>query len=412
NDILDLAKIEARKLELSPHEIHVPSFLLSVIELISIRAQGKGIDFNYCPSPSLPSYVLADEKRLRQVLTNLLGNAVKFTDDGSVTLSVIWLGEAIPAGRTRTPPPTVRLRFEIQDTGVGMTEAQLQKIFLPFEQVGAQAKRSQGTGLGLAICCQIVEMMGSQIQVRSTLGAGSTFWFELDLPHVAEEQSAALVAENRGRIVGYRGDRQRILLVDDEPTNRLILMEILGNLGFILAEAGTGTEAVEAIATFHPNAVISDIVMSDMDGYTMARQIRQTISRDLTLIASSASVALSDRDRALEAGFNDFVPKPVDVEMMLASLQRHLHLEWLFEIIEVASEDRLENAELTFPEPADLQALWRAAKIGDIEGAIDEARHIKAQNLIYGAFCDRIIQLANDCDDTAIVQLLATANRL
>jgi predicted ATPase/signal transduction histidine kinase len=170
NDILDLSKIEARKMELVVSDVHLGSFLTAIVGMMGIKAQQKNILFLYQPEDSLPSVVRADDKQLRQVLINLLGNAFKFTDQGKVILRVIKRGDS--------------LRFEVQDTGIGMTAKQIEKIFLPFEQVVSYKRRHQGTGLGLAISQQLVSLMGGELQVRSQLGEGSTFWFDLTLPVV------------------------------------------------------------------------------------------------------------------------------------------------------------------------------------------------------------------------------------
>ncbi|WP_199247927.1 ATP-binding protein [[Phormidium] sp. ETS-05] len=172
NDILDLAKIEARKMEIIPKEFHFPAFLNGVAEITRIRAEHQGIEFYYLPDSHLPTGVIADEKRLRQVLINLLGNAIKFTHQGGVTFEIELL---------QTLPDAAKLRFQITDTGVGIAPEQISRIFLPFEQVGTASKQVEGTGLGLTICNEIVRLMGSEIHVSSKLGQGSTFWFELEL---------------------------------------------------------------------------------------------------------------------------------------------------------------------------------------------------------------------------------------
>ncbi|MFB2833328.1 ATP-binding protein, partial [Floridanema evergladense] len=227
NDILDLAKIEARKMELLPKDLHFPSFLVGVAEIARVRADNKGILFNFIEPENLPNGIIADEKRLRQVLLNLLGNAIKFTDKGSVTFQV----EVLAIHNN-----TSQIRFTIQDTGIGMTTEQLEKIFLPFEQVGSKFRRAEGTGLGLAICRQIVTMMGSEIQVMSNVGYGSTFWFEINLPLSNEWVNAAAVSD-KGKIIGYQGEPKKILIVDDKEVNRIVIAEVLKPLGFLITEA-------------------------------------------------------------------------------------------------------------------------------------------------------------------------------
>lgn len=175
NDILDLSKIEARKLELYPSEFNLPSFLQNVVEICRVRAEQKGLKLTYQADQDLPVGVLADEKRLRQVLINLLSNAIKFTDSGSVTFTVC--SHLFPDQERR-----YRLRFQVDDTGIGISPEQLERIFLPFEQTGSVDKKAEGTGLGLTISQTIVRMMDSRLMVKSQLGKGSSFWFEIDLP--------------------------------------------------------------------------------------------------------------------------------------------------------------------------------------------------------------------------------------
>jgi PAS domain S-box-containing protein len=174
NEALDVAKIEAGKLGLEPSVVALATFLATIREIILIKAQEKGLDLIWNVAPDLPQAIYTDERRLRQVLLNLLANAVKFTDHGQVRLSI-------------TPAGPARLRFRVQDTGIGMSADQLQRLFQPFEQVGEERRRTGGTGLGLAISRSLVRLMGADIEVESELGEGSTFWFELDLPVVDVE---------------------------------------------------------------------------------------------------------------------------------------------------------------------------------------------------------------------------------
>ena len=232
NDILDLSKIEAQKMELEPKEFHFHSLVSSVAEMIGVRARNKGIEFVYLGDPNLPTAIAADEKRLRQVLINLLGNAIKFTDIGSVTFTVTVVDEA----SSEKPPETdrsdknVKVRFSVEDTGIGITAEQLEKIFLPFEQVGSSARRSEGTGLGLRISQQLVEMMGSSIQVKSTPNQGSHFWFDLELPVIRDWAGMATVPDT-DRIIGYSGKQRKILVVDDKDINRAVVVEALEPFG-------------------------------------------------------------------------------------------------------------------------------------------------------------------------------------
>ena len=202
NDILDLSKIEARKTELLPTDFHLPAFLQGVAEMCRIRAELKGIQFRYQAAAELPIGIRADEKRLRQVLINLLSNAIKFTDAGSVTFTVSFAREG-------------NIRFEVRDTGIGIPPAKFQVIFQPFEQVSDAKRQSEGTGLGLAISQELVGLMDSTIQVQSELGAGSRFWFDVNLPEATEWVKTAQT-DQHGQIIGIKGSRPKILVVDDK----------------------------------------------------------------------------------------------------------------------------------------------------------------------------------------------------
>lgn len=396
NDILDLAKIEARKMELFPKDIHFPSFLVGVAEIARVRAENKGVTLTFAADETLPTGVKTDEKRLRQVLLNLLGNSIKFTDQGQVIFQVQRL-------TSNAETNTVKLRFTIEDTGIGMTPEQLEKIFQPFEQVGSNSRRSEGTGLGLTICRKIVAMMGGEIEVKSTFGAGTTFWFDVDFPLSTEWVSSAAVSE-QGKIIGYLGEQKKILVVDDRPVNRTVIAEVLKPLGFLVDEAENGEEGLERLPEFQPDLVITDIVMPILDGYELARNIRAYHSKELPILAASASVSLADQSLAIAAGCNDFLEKPLDLEKLLIRLQKHLQLSWIYEETESASET--EAQDLQIPPESELDLLYQATKIGDIEAIEQRVQDLKAQDPIYGLFCDRILALANEFDDQGILEFL------
>ncbi len=402
-DVLDLAKIEARKLELLPRDFPLPAFLLGLVEIARIRARQKGIALHYEPAPDLPDGVVADDKRLRQVLLNLLSNAIKFTDRGQVTLRVTAIALAPQA-----TPPTHTLQFAVEDTGVGMTDAQLTKIFQPFEQVGAAARRAEGTGLGLAISRQIVELMGGEIQVTSTPGQGSRFWFAVTLP-LSQEWVQAATATEQGQIVGYRGRPRRLTIVDDNPLNRQVLVELLAPLGFELEEAANGAIALEQLALSLPDLVVTDLVMPELDGFELVRQARQHYP-ELPIVACSASVTEAEQLESLAAGCNEFLTKPVEFSQLLRCLERHLDLEWRYaesSATPAAAEQVAAAEELIVPSAAELEVLQQAARRGDIALIETEAKRLQALDPRYKVFGDRVRPLASEFDDRAILDLIA-----
>ena len=365
-DILDLSKIEARKLDLIPSPVHLSSFLQGVVEICRVRADQKKLDFHYHVGQDLPIGIVVDEKRLRQVLINLIGNAIKFTDRGSVTLSVDCLSMNRPSNNQDdiNTPADCRLRFRVIDTGVGIDAQDIQKLFRSFEQVGEQGRKAAGTGLGLAISQQIVHLMGGTIQVDSQLGFGSRFWFELDFPLALAWTPEPLAPV--GDIAGYEGIKRHILIVDDLWENRAVLRNLLEPIGFSIAEAEHGEQALIQMRKMHPDLVITDLSMPTMDGFELIRQIRQDSDlAALKVIVSSASVSQLDRDMSLNAGGDDFLAKPIRADQLLNLLKQHLNLIWQTdERGNVPESNQPWNSSLIVPPAAELEAWLQLAQSG------------------------------------------------
>jgi signal transduction histidine kinase/CheY-like chemotaxis protein len=399
NDVLDLAKIEARKMELYLKDFHFLSFLDSVVEICRLRAEQKGIAFYYVPDAQLPIAIQADEKRLRQVLLNLLGNAIKFTDKGSVTFRVS-VDQAI--------------RFEVEDTGVGLSPEQIEQIFLPFEQVGDSKKQTEGTGLGLAISQKIVGLMGGAVSVHSTPGEGSTFWFEVALPEAKEWFNSSRRTRS-GTIIGFEGNKRRILTVDDRWENRSVLVNLLEPLGFEVFEASNGQEGVEQAIALQPDLIITDLVMPVMDGFTMVQHLRQVPQlQEVIFIASSASVFDVNRQEAEKVGCDDFLPKPVQAEELLDQLQQHLQLQWIYEseplvqasIARSHSHTHSAPEEFVVPPVAELVMLYEAAQRGRVSQIQKELDRIQQLSSSYTGFADRIQELVVEFEVQAIATLI------
>ncbi|WP_437313631.1 ATP-binding protein [Sorangium sp. So ce385] len=326
DDVLDLSKIEAGKLDLRPGEVRFPAFIEAVADLCRVRAEQKGISL--ATSYRGPALALrADEKRLTQVLLNVLGNAIKFTSRGGVTFDVAVLDDA-PAPSPRSPRLRT-VRFRVTDTGPGIAPEHLSRIFDRFEQVGDEAARSEGTGLGLAITKRIVEHWGGAIDVESAPGRGSVFTVALPLEEAAH-QASTRAASTWEDIAGYEGERRTILVVDDNAENRALLRDALAPLGFALREAESGAQALAMAAEHRPGLVIMDHAMPGLDGFETARRLRELPALgEVVVIGSSASVSDADRRRGTAAGCDDFLPKPVDVGALLDKIQRHLGLTWI-----------------------------------------------------------------------------------
>lgn len=323
NDILDLARIDAEKLEMNVADVPLAPFIASVCDIVRVRAEQKGLAFSYRPAGRLPEVVRVDDKRLRQVLLNLLSNAVKFTDHGGVTLRVEAgdVEHGAPGGADR-----VRLRFAVEDSGCGLSAAQLARLFQPFEQFGSAEQRDGGTGLGLAISRQLVRRMGGDIEVTSWQGAGSCFAFSIDVATAGAREARE---PTRSAIVGYDGPRRRVVVIDDVAANRSLLSSALSAVGLEVLEAPDGASGIELAAHSRPDLVVVDIRMPGLDGFEVTRALRAMPAlADLPIIALSASVTDDVQARFLAAGGQHFLRKPVDIQALLDVVGRLLRLRW------------------------------------------------------------------------------------
>lgn len=393
NDILDLSKIEARKVELLPIDFHLPAFLQGVAEMCRIRAELKGIQFQYEAASELPMGIRADEKRLRQVLINLLSNAIKFTDAGRVTFTVSFAGEG-------------KIRFAVRDTGIGIPPEKLQLIFQPFEQVSDTQRQSEGTGLGLAISQEIVELMDSTIQVQSEVGVGSIFWFDLALPE-AEEWVRTAQVDRHGQIIGIKDRNPKVLVIDDKWENRSVISNLLGPIGFEVLEAIDGNDGWQKVQEFNPDLVITDLLMPDKDGFEVISQIRSSeLFKDLIIIVSSASVFEADQYRSIEAGGNDFLPKPVLTADLLQKLQKHLQLQWVYEDQEQLVKSEIDPKELIAPPAIELDMIYNLAMKGNFIGITKQAALLEQKDAKYSPFAKQLSHLARRFQDQEILALI------
>jgi signal transduction histidine kinase/DNA-binding NarL/FixJ family response regulator len=391
-DILDLSKIEAGKTELYPTTTEPRAFLRGIADIIEIKAEEKGLGFVLDAAPDLPRSVAVDEKRLRQVLLNLLGNAVKFTDKGRVRLGV---------SRLPAEPAQARLRFEVQDTGVGIDTRDVQSIFEPFEQVGEAHRRAGGTGLGLAISRQLVRLMNAEIHVDSRPGEGSEFSFELLLP-LLEPADVVPLAEPR-TVAGYGGPRRSVLIADDVPGNRAMLVDMLRPLGFDTSEASDGSQVLLAMAERTPDMVLMDMSMPVMDGLEATRRLRvQPQWSKVPVIAVSANAGEIDQSECLAAGANGFLSKPIDRQALLDQIARSLSLSW----IDAAPPPVRPQPELIAPAPAELEELHRAALAGNMGAVRDRAAEIARADPSCAAFCERLQGLAGSFQSKAVLSLV------
>ncbi|TAE01051.1 MAG: response regulator [Oscillatoriales cyanobacterium] len=405
-DILDLSKIEARKMELKPTEFDFAEFIHGVTAICRIRASQKGTAFNCEYLSSIPNAIAADEKKLRQILINLIGNAIKFTEVGGVTFK-------ISAIKRTTALTNIKIRFQIEDTGIGIAADELSKIFSPFEQVGNTRRHTEGTGLGLAISHQLVEIMGGELKVESTLGKGSVFWFELELMEVEGGETNNKYSAKI--IKGFKGVNKKLLVVDDKWENRSVLVNLLEPLGFEIVEATDGQDCLNRVQEFQPDCILIDLVMPVMDGFEAVRQIRKLPEFKHTIaIGTSASVYEAEKLVSLAAGCNAFIPKPIRVEELLDCLEVHLGLEWIYEELENRltdsevphSQSKIEPEEMIAPPTEVIAILFDLAMMGDLGGIQKEAEKLKNIDFRYVPFANHLNQLAKDFEEAKILDLV------
>ena len=321
DDILDLSKIEARKLVLENLSFNLRRSVEEVVRGLSIQASAKGLLLAAQVAPGIPELLVGDARRLRQVLTNLCGNAVKFTERGSVTLNV----ELEPGSRSNGAEA---VRFTVSDTGIGIRQAQLGELFAPFVQADASTtRRHGGTGLGLAICKQLVALMGGTIGVESREGKGSSFRFNAVFERAAPSrpQPANTPGSDRANADGEpANDRRtgRILVAEDNETNRLVALAQLEHLGYRASAVVNGAEAVEAVNRGEFDLVLMDCHMPVMDGFEATLGIRGSSQAGIPIIAVTADAMPADRDRCLRGGFDDYLAKPVDLTQLASALAK------------------------------------------------------------------------------------------
>ena len=314
--LLDLARIEAGRLRLDPAPLPFPEFISELVRMVQPQADAKGLGFELETLGAIPPWVQADGKRLRQILINLLANAVRFTDHGRIVLRVDCRHEV--------------MRFEVEDTGIGIAPQDQERIFMPFERGSAGRRNSEsGTGLGLAITHLLTELMGGEVSLRSTVGVGSVFSVRLYLREV--DAPAELSVRNLRPIVGYLAPRRTLLVVDDQPIQRQLLASLLLPLGFSVQEAASGREAIEIVQHRQPDAVLLDINMDDLNGWQTAQQLRAMGIEDLPVIFVSADAYENHPELLGAVGAAGFVNKPVIESELLDLLARVLQLEWVHE---------------------------------------------------------------------------------
>jgi signal transduction histidine kinase/CheY-like chemotaxis protein len=332
NEILELSKIEAGKIELLAKTFDFYELIKEIEDVFSFRCEGKDLKFTINLSNNLPKMIHVDEQRLRQILINLLGNSLKFTKEGEITLNIYELNN--------------KLFFEVKDTGIGIDKKNQEKIFRPFEQVKLDNYTQQGTGLGLSITKELISLMGGNIYLKSKLGSGSEFYFSINYEKSFEENlQLNTKAKN---IIGIKNQQisKTILVVDDIKENRNLIVQLLSSYGFKTLESSSGIGALELFYKEKIDLIFMDILMEDLDGLETMKIIREKETKTrLPIIALSANVFEEDKKQALLCGADDFLPKPVDEKDILLVLEKYLDVELEYEI-ELKKEEKDISKEL------------------------------------------------------------------
>jgi signal transduction histidine kinase/ligand-binding sensor domain-containing protein/CheY-like chemotaxis protein len=392
NDVLDLAKIEAGKLKLAPEPTDLPALIGDLGRMFEARARTAGLRFGWELAPDTARHVSVDADKLRQILINLLGNAVKFTEEGGFALRA----------RTRpeeADPTRLRLRVEVQDSGPGIPPDEHQQIFKPFEQLGHPLTGSQeGTGLGLSICRTLVELMGGQIGVESEPGKGSLFWVDVPV-QAAEGGEVHGGEERRPEVLGLAPDQPacRVLVAEDDERNRALLVGLLQPAGFQLRVAGNGQEAIDQFQAWQPHFIWMDMRMPVLDGYEATRRIRALPGGEAAkIVAITASAFKDERGRILEAGCDEIVHKPYRRRDIFQTMGRLLGLRYIHERVHPAPEapENLPESEVVAALAGltpDLRCeLIEAAQRGDRECFVAGLGGLGSANARVAAFLGRL----------------------
>jgi signal transduction histidine kinase/FixJ family two-component response regulator len=343
--LLDISKIEAGKLQVYSNEIHLPDFLDQIVEMFRPQAQAKGVAFEHSRPANLPRYVRTDDKRLRQILVNLVSNALKFTDQGAIRLDVAYRSQVAT--------------FTVSDSGQGIQEKDLSRIFEPFQRGGAEHGRMPGLGLGLTITRLLTQTLGGEISVTSEWGKGTEFRVRLMLSAVDRPVAAKDAVQ---RIKGYRGPRRTIVVVDDNADHRNLMEEVLRPLDFTVLTATSGEECLSLIAGLKPDLFLVDISMPGMNGWELVERLRAQ-AQPAPVIMLSANIGDGTTARS---GHNDMLAKPFNLRELTDKLALHMGLDWIYHD-DAATDDRSKTS-IVIPEEDHVRELIRLGEIGYIRG--------------------------------------------
>ena len=387
---LDIARIESGKLTLEVKALDFPELLQQIVGMFELQARNKGLSFTYQPLDELPAVVRADEKRLRQILINVIGNAVKITVRGGVSLRLGFRRDMAT--------------FEIEDSGPGIPAADLERIFEPFAR--GSTVQAGGSGVGLTIARMLTDLMGGEMQVSSRPGEGSLFRIRLFLPQVHSAQAARELP--RRHRIGYSGPRRRILIVDNEKVDRDLLQNVLVPLGFSVEQAASGDECLALAPRFAPHLIFMDLGMPGIDGWETIRRLRQQALTDAHIAILSANAFDKNLDNDVGIPPDDFIVKPFNINALLNWLGDTLQLDWISADTPVAPTASPPPAPppLIAPAAGEMAALDALINLGYLRGILNKLAEIERADPAHGEFVRVLRDLARQFQFDAMKEIL------
>lgn len=391
-DILDIAGIEARKFDLRYEPVNFPAFIDHLVSIFKTQAEDKGLVFRCQVVDPLPQKIRGDEKRIRQVLINLLNNAVKFTSSGEIIFRISYRSEVAT--------------FAIIDSGEGIAEQDMENIFQPFTRVSKSTGNAiEGSGLGLTISKILTGLMGGELTVNSVIGQGSTFTVRLFLANLQN----VIEMPREENIIAYQGGTKNILVVDDQEEQCHLIVILLEPFGFHVETAASGEQCLQQVSIQMPDLILLDLSMAGISGMETAKQLRQS-GAAMPIIVLSANAYPSDRQAAIEAGCNDFLSKPLQISELLGKLKLHLSLDWTYQGKEPEETRTETNHPMILPPPNIMNDLGQYLKIGDLLGLKQQLNELIKTDASYQSFALRIRTLANEFRIGEIKKILNVEN--
>lgn len=375
NDILDLSKIEANRFEIDNYEFALPILSKNIIDMTKLQAQKKGLEFIYSEPFNLPSKVLGDEKRISQVVLNLLSNAVNYTKQGEISLSV-----EVMKLKKKENKEYATIRFAVKDTGVGIDQNKLGEIFNPFYQIMKKGEMKKGTGLGLAISKHLVRLMGGELCVTSQVGEGSCFWFEVDVKII--DKTTGKVTN---RISHLKGEGKKVFVVDDNIFNLKVMESLLSSMGFDVYTFESAENIIQESKKKGPALILMDLKMPEIDGFQALKNLqKEKETKDIAVIAVSASVDEKTRTKALNFGFDDYIAKPIHHSDLCKSIMENIDVKVEYESNILSQKNPIKEENIPLPNKETLHSLLEILKhhnITEIHRAIQKLKEDKKHHL-------------------------------